>query len=299
MAAVNFLSLSRPPRHVPLTVRVRLLFGGFRNQFGWILFGFGMVFVWGFALRADLTSWYLFRGRLETCEGTDTASKKTSFREGGSKRRRGTPVYANHYSFTDSAGAEHEGVSYKTGVRLNTGDKVTVEYLAARPEISRIKGMRRKPVGLWGLLVVLFPLVGACLVISGIRRGLRAGRLLRHGEQTTGRLKSKTATNTKVNNQRVYKLVFDFEGCDGVRYEASAKTHRPEKLEDERDEPLLYDPMYPSRAVMLDALPGSPRIDQSGSIRAGSPLSVVSCLFIPAATLIGHGVYVYLRFFAR
>ncbi|UCG48137.1 MAG: DUF3592 domain-containing protein [Phycisphaerales bacterium] len=299
MAAVDFLSLGRPPRHVPLTVRVRLLFGGFLNQFGWIFFGFGMVFVWGFTLQADLTSWHVFRGRLETCEGTVTASKKTSFSEGGSKRRRGTPVYANHYSFTDSAGAEHQGVSYKTGVRLNIGHKVTVEYLAARPEISRIKGMRRSPVGPWGLLVVLFPLVGACLVILGIRRGLRAGRLLRFGEQTTGRLKSKTATNTKVNNQRVYKLVFDFEGCDGVRYEASAKTHRPEKLEDERDEPLLYDPMYPSRAVMLDALPGSPRIDQSGSIRAGSPLSVVSCLFIPAATLIGHGVYVYLRFFAR
>ncbi len=299
MAAVNFLSLSRPPRHVPLTVRVRLLFGGFLNQFGWIFFGFGMVFVWGFALQADLTSWHLFRGRLETCEGTVTASKKTSFREGGSKRRRGTPVYANHYSFTDSAGAEHQGVSYKTGVRLNAGDKVTVEYLAARPEISRIKGMRRKPVGLWGLLVVLFPLVGACLVILGIRRGLRAGRLLRFGEQTTGRLKSKTPTNTKVNDQQVYKLVFDFEGCDGARYEASAKTHRPEKLEDEQDEPLLYDPMYPSRAVMLDALPGSPRIDQSGSIRAGSPLSVASCAFIPAATLIGHGIYVYLRFFAR
>ena len=298
MAAVDFLSLSWPPRHVPLTVRVRLLFGGFLNQFGWIFFGFGMVFVWSFTLQADLTSWHLFRGRLETCEGTVTASKKTSFSEGGSKRRRGTPVYANHYSFTDSAGAEHQGVSYKTGVRLNAGDKVTVEYLPARPEISRIKGMRRKPVGPWGLLVVLFPLVGACLVISGVRRGLRAGRLLRFGEQTTGRLKSKTPTNTKVNNQRVYKLVFDFEGCDGARYEATAKTHRPEKLEDERDEPLLYDPTRPSQAVMLDALPGSPRIDQSGSIRTGSPASVVSCLLIPAAILIGHGIYVCLRFFA-
>ena len=135
-------------------------------------------------------------------------------------------------------------------------------------------------------------------MISGIRRGLRASRLLRFGEQTTGRLKSKTATNTKVNNQRVYKLVFDFKGCDGATYEATAKTHRPEKLEDERDEPLLYDPMYPSRAVMLDALPGSPRIDQTGSMRAGSPLSVVACLLIPAAALIGHAVFIYLRFFA-
>ena len=37
-------SFSLPPRDVPLTVRLQVLFGGFLNQFGWLFFGFGMVF---------------------------------------------------------------------------------------------------------------------------------------------------------------------------------------------------------------------------------------------------------------
>ena len=75
-----------------------------------------------------------------------------------------------------------------------------------------------------------------------------------------------------------------------------AKTHRPEVLEDEEQELLLYDPSRPGYAVMLDNLPGNPRIDSAGDIRAGSAASALLVLVIPATALIGHGIYIYLRF---
>jgi hypothetical protein len=59
----NLLNLAAPPRPVPLSVRVVILFGGFMNQFGWLFVGFGLIFVWVFTLRADVTSWFYFRGQ--------------------------------------------------------------------------------------------------------------------------------------------------------------------------------------------------------------------------------------------
>jgi hypothetical protein len=77
----------------------------------------------------------------------------------------------------------------------------------------------------------------------------------------------------------------------------------PEELEDETAEPLLYEPMNPSYALMLDDLPGGPRVDEDGYIKTKSPIftvirAIVS-LTIPAAVIIGHGTYIYLKFFAH
>jgi hypothetical protein len=296
MALRDILNLAGPPRDVPLLVRLRILSGGFLNQFGWLFFGLGLVFVWAFTLNADLTSWYRFRGKIDTAQGKVLYSKKTRYSVGGSKHSRGTPVYAIHYAFTGPDGIEHKGISFKTGKQLSQGKTVTIEYPQGNPQTSRIKGMRRKPVGLFGLLPVLFPLIGLLFITIGIRKGIKANRLLALGEQTTGRLKSKEKTNTKVNNKPVYKLTFEFDTPEGMTCEAIAKTHNTAKLEDQAQEPLLYDPMRPSYAVMLDDLPGNPRIMENGSINAGPTLKTIKTLFIPLATIIGHGIYIVLKF---
>ncbi len=296
MAVHNILNLAGPPRDVPLLVRIRILFGGFLNQFGWFIFGFGLVFVWAFTVNADLTSWNRFRGPLDTNEGKVLYSEKTKFSAGGSKHRKGTPVYAIHYTFTGPDGAEYKGLSFNTGRQLKEGQKVTIEHLQGNPQISRIKGMRRKPVGFAGLIPVLFPFVGLLLIFGGIRKGLKANRLLALGEQTTGRLKSKEKTKTEVNKKPVYKLTFEFNTPEAMTYEAVAKTHDTAKLEDQAQEPLLYDPIRPSYAVMLDDLPGNPRIMENGTIHAGPAANTIKVLIIPLATIIGHGIYIYLKF---
>jgi hypothetical protein len=283
-------TLGGPPRHVPLPVRLKVLFGGFLNQFGWVFFGFGFIFVWAFTLQADLTSWYVFRGELAATEGTIIESRETNMRVNE------TRVYEHKYSFIGADGLEYTGACYKTGGSLRNGQKVTIEYKQDNPETSRVKGMRRGVIGLFGLMPIIFPVIGLCFIIAGIRKGVKACHLLRHGEQTTGELISKDRTGTKVNDEPVYKLTFEFAASDGTVNQAVAKTHRPEVLEDEEHEPLLYDPSRPEYAVMLDDLPGNPRIDTAGNIRAGSAVGALLALFIPAVTLIGHGIYIYLRF---
>ncbi len=295
----NFLNLAGPPRSVPLLVRVKVLVGGFSTQFGCFFVGFGLIFVWVFTLNSDLTSWYRFRGPLETADGTVLHSKKTSFSVGGSDDSDGTPVYSIRYSFTGPGTEEYQNVSYVPGRELEEGRKVVVEYPKGDPETSRIRGMRSSPMGLFGLMPVIFPLLGVWFMITGLRKGVRANRLLTIGEQATGRLKSKVATGTRINDRTVYKLTFEFTTPDGTTHEAVGKTHTPEKLEDEAEEPLLYDPLRPSYAVMLDALPGSPRIDEYGNIRAGSAIASLLYLVVPAATVVGHGGYVYVKFLSN
>ncbi|MDH4240860.1 MAG: DUF3592 domain-containing protein, partial [Phycisphaerae bacterium] len=194
MALHNILNLAGPPRDVPILVRLRVLFGGFLNQFGWIFFGFGLVFVWAFTVNADLTSWYRFRGQIDTAQGKVLYSKKTRFSVGGSKHSRGTPVYAIHYAFTGPKATEYTGVSFNTGRQFDEGQTGVIEHPQDHPQTSRIKGMRRKPVGFAGLIPVLFPVAGLLLINSGIKKGIKANRLLALGEQTTGRLKSKEKT---------------------------------------------------------------------------------------------------------
>jgi len=296
MAVRNILNLAGPPRNVSLLVRLRVLFGGGVNQAGWFCFGFGLAFVWAFTINADLTSWYWFRGRLDTTEGKVLYSKDTGFSKGGSKHSRGTPVYAIHYSFAAPDGTEYKGVSFKTGRQFQEGQKATIEYPQGKPQTSRIKGMRRKPVGFAGLIPVLFPIVGLLLIFGGIKKGIKANRLLALGEQTTGRLKSKEKTKTEVNKKPVYKLTFEFNTPEGITYKATAKTHKIAKLQDQAEEPLLYDPMRPSYAVMLDDLPGGPRIQENGNIHAGSVARTIMALIIPLATIISHGIYIFWKF---
>ena len=81
-----------------------------------------------------------------------------------------------------------------------------------------------------------------------------------------------------------------------MTYQAIARTHEIAKLEDQAEEPLLYDPMRPAYAVMLDDLPGNPRINDNGNIQAGPASGTIMLLIIPLATIIGHGMYIYLKF---
>ena len=304
-------SLADPPREVPWAVKLRVLFGGFLSQFGWAFFGFGMVFVWAFTANADLLGWYRFGGELEYAQGTVTAGEATHCSVNNSR------VYANHYRFTTGDGTEHTAVSYATGRRLSPGRQVRVEYPPGRPETSRIAGMRTSIFGVATLLVLIFPAAGLGLLLPGLWRGLRGIRLLRDGKQAVGRLIDRKPTRARVNNQPVWKLTFEFTAEDGGVFQVSARTHDTSRLsgeapgslpgvaaasgggdgEDAPLEPLVYDPFRPARAALLDALPGGPRIDENGNIRVSRPLRTLAVLIAPAATILGHGVYIMIRYF--
>lgn len=282
---------------MPLLLHCQVLFGGFLAQFGWLFLGFGGIFFWAFVMNADLASFYRFRGALETAKGVVLETKDTGASEGGSKNRRGTPIYAHWYSFTAADGREYRGVSYALGTHLEEGQEVVVEYPQGNPSISRIPGMRRAVFGPWAIFVIIFPLVGLGFILGSLASRLQAKRLLAEGKLGLGTLKSKVATNVQVNKQTVYKLTFEFVAEDGRTFEAVAKTHQVAALQDEAQERLLYDPASPARAVVLDELPGSLQLDDAGNLQAGNAPFGWLVLFLPAVTIFGHGAYAYLKYF--
>ncbi len=281
---------SPPPREVPVSVRLRVLFGGFNNQFGWIFFGFGMIFVWIFTAHSDVTSIFLFRLQTRTTIGIVESVQPTNATEND------VQVYEVRYTYFDNLGEQHGDASYTTG-HPGALARVNVEYVVAFPSISRVEGMRREMFGPGAAFVIIFPMIGLGFLTSGIWYGLKANRLLSQGRIAFGKLISTVSTNTSINNRPVLKLTFNFKDQDGLDWDVTAKTHEPEDLRDELEEPLLYDPNNPSIAVLLDNLPGSTEFDSSGNLIAASFWETVKVLLVPGLSVVGHGIYLLLSIF--
>jgi hypothetical protein len=268
-----------PPRRVPLSLQIVNFFNGIA-QIGWLIFGFGMIFFWAFVLNADF-SFANFRGPYATAEGKVTSVEST----GASVNHR--RVQANHYEYS-VAGYLHQGVSYSSGESVSPGESVMIEYDDGNPDKSRIAGMRRAMFGPGVTFVSLFPFIGLVILIPSTLYGMKRNRLLREGIVTTGTLKSKTRTNVTVNNRLMYEMLFEFTGRDGQHHEVKARTTDTKRLEDEAQEPLLYDPADPTRAYLLDEAPARPEFEMNGDLR-GQPASAVRMLIIPGLMIAVHG----------
>ncbi len=296
--------ISPSPRQVPFSVAVKVLFGDFLNLFGWIFFGFGMIFFWGFTMNGDFSSLLYSGSSWASSTGVVTGSDRTCFSEGGSKHRSGTYIYANHFRFRASDGNEYAGVSFTRGAYAPSRsgsesgiESVSVQYLSSNPHISRISGQRLKPFGPDVIIVILFPLVGFCFIAFGLAQGIRTLRLLASGEAALGTLEKREPTIVKVNGRPVYALTFSFKTRNGMQAFAVTKTNEPEKLEDDKEERLFYDPFNPSKAVLFDSLPGGVGIDERGEFFDPSPSKSLLFLIAPAITVLGHGFYVIHTFF--
>lgn len=288
--------IAMPPRHVPLSVTLSLLFGGWLNQLGWGLVGFGGIFGWIFASNADVSSLIYFRGEVLSVAGTVTGVEKTNFSVGGGSRggrSRGNskPIYEVRYRYTPTADIPREGKSYFIHSSMSTTPDVkpdvVVEYPADRPDISRIKGMRRKPFHGALALIAAVPIIGLLMGLRGLQCGLVNCGLLRRGRPALGRLIHKRKTGASVNKQRVWALTFEYQDDNGQMNETVVKTHQKELLTDEASERLLYDPGHPSRAVLLDSLPGTPGLDGMGNIQ---PVSTSAALVRITLPIIGMGL---------
>jgi hypothetical protein len=156
--------------------------------------------------------------------------------------------------------------------------------------------MRAAVFGPLVTFVVLFPLIGLCFILAGMRRGRKAIRLLKHGKQAAGKLISKKSTGASVNDRPVYKMTFQFTADDGRNYQAVARTHLDELLTDDASEPLVYDPWKPASATLLDHLPGSPRIGDDGGIRNDGTWRGLLVAILPFVSVVGHGTYACLRY---
>lgn len=269
-----------PPRRVPLSLVIANRFNGF-GQIGWFVFGFGMIFVWGFVANGDYSS-LTFRGPYDQSSAYVTRVDDTRARENGSR------IYANHYEYS-VAGQRFEGTSYSRGDHSHQGAFVRVEYTPSNPARSRITGMRRGMFGPFVAFVIVFPLIGFAIVYGSLVVGGKRNDLLRNGALAYGTLIGKRPTNVTVNKRRVFELTFTFTAQDGRQCEAKASSSITSKLEDEAQEPLLYDPNNPERAFLLDDAPARPQFNEIGELK-GRPVAAIALLILPVIVLLGHGL---------
>jgi hypothetical protein len=117
--------------------------------------------------------------------------------------------------------------------------------------------------------------------MAGFNKSFKSLKLLKDGKIGYGKLMSKEATNTKINNRIVYKMIFEFQTQEKQIYKAIAHTNMPELLEDEHLEQVLYLPEQPTYAMMLDEMTGSPRLDKEDRLIAPPLKSTLAYLILP------------------
>ena len=81
-----------------------------------------------------------------------------------------------------------------------------------------------EPMSLWFLLI---PIIGLALIITGIRQGFRAIRLMRSGLPAMATLVSVECTNSFTRQGgSIYRLRFQFTAMDGQQYSAVYATNK-------------------------------------------------------------------------
>jgi len=137
------------------------------------------------------------------------------------------------------------------------GDTLDIEYSTIRPSVNRIKGMHNNTGGYWDFLILIFPVTAFFWTSYYVFRGFKKIEIIVNGNISEGFLFHKEKTNTEINDSEVYKMVFRFIAHDKKVYEAITKTHKSEKLEDEKSEKIIYHKDNPNKALIVDSLPWS------------------------------------------
>lgn len=112
------------------------------------------------------------------------------------------------------------------------------------------------------LAVLCLPLTTLLLISVDLWRAWRTLGLFKRGVLAMGRLEQRAKTWTEVHREPILRLRYAFGTAAGDKGLIDAKVGAWTAMPD--DAPLLYDPADPRRAVILAALPGSPRVDAEG-----------------------------------
>lgn len=263
MSRPHFDRLGEPPRAVPLSLRVNVLFGG-----GMAVFAWGMLLVttpifWGFAINAELLAPLVLAATAATTDGRVTATGKTMSSEDE------RPIYWVDYSYQVPGGPPLDGRSYVTGDAPGVGSQLPVEYVPSLPRYSRIVGMRRARFGPGAIVALVFPALAAAFVGFSLHQGRRTLRLLREGRVAQATFVSQQPTNVTINERVVQELTFEYVTPEGRRRTFTHNTTDPGEVRDERRETILYMPDEPDTATAVDALPKAVVVDEGGALTAG------------------------------
>ena len=286
-----------PRRRVPWLLRGAAWCRGFHTQLGWLIVGLGAALVWITTPWSDLHD---FRGALETAGGQVAQRVETHVFHPGAA------TYAYRYSFVTADGGAYGGWCYGNRESVEPGDAVTVEFSAGRPEVSRIRGMRRGLLREQHYTTYLVFAAGLVFVAIGMIRGLGAVRLLVLGKAAEGVLKSRDRTGKTAEKAAeivlprfpiLYTLTVEYQAEDGQTHEAVCRTYRPQDLVPPARPQVLYDPnRRRGPALVLQGMPGAPRMAEGGRLAVTSRARAAAYLVIPALVAGAMGAYAWWRY---
>lgn len=137
------------------------------------------------------------------------------------------------------------------------------------------------------LFVTIFPLIGFLILVGFTLSGRKKNHVLRNGVLTTGKVIDVRPTNVTINNQPLWEVVYEFHDRNGQRRECTARSVDTTRLQDEENEPLLYDPENPTKALVLDEAPARPKFDLNGDLE-GRPTAAMFRLILPGIVVAWH-----------
>jgi hypothetical protein len=257
MITPNFDYIPQEGRQLPISLKFRVFFS---SPIFWIGLMFTLICLIVFPI---LLLNFNFKSLKMSNNFPTTEGKidKVYIQSTSGRGRNGNQLGTFYFTYTHSNGQSYKNVSYLRAKKedltnLSYTEKCTVHYSPEDPGLACIEGMSMTSIPLWSFLLVLpFLLVGFFLAVKGIRKGIRSIHLLRFGILGQGTFLRQEDTGMIINNRHVYKLFFELKANDGNTYEVSSSTSRPEKLQDEAFEKLVYDAANPADAVLIDSLP--------------------------------------------
>jgi hypothetical protein len=258
MRSKNLLSQA-PPRLISLPTRLSVLFSGILSTIGWIFLSVGTLVFFVFAAFSDLKQsfnadgeWLPSVGIIQDIQPTNSKINKRV-------------VYAYHFNFLAN-GQPHTNISYKVGNDNNIGAKLPIQYKSLNPQRAQIIGMDNAQMPIWILFFVLiFPIVGASLVIYNLIQKRKTLQLLQFGAITYAKLVHTEETSIRVNRKTVQKYFFEFE-IGGQIYESICATHIYATVEDETEELVLYNTSDPAQNLVLDGEDWTPTVNDEGDL---------------------------------
>lgn len=259
--------LGPAPRRIGLLLWLQLVFGPFTCVFGWL---------WLAATGVAWSQYTGFEWRHHFDRTADAIVDRVVVTHDMEGDESGVRV---HYHFTDESGHAIHGIAHGKKHRSVEGHQIA-EYDSHAPHASRLRSFGSS-FHTWGslLFVLLLEVPGLILLVAAGHGTRRALRLLRFGRTTTGKLVGKEITGS--GSSEKIELTFRYD-ADGRKLDLVIAPENPSELEDEAAEPMVYDPDWPERAVMLDDLPGRPRV-VDGQLR-GRKLRWSALIALLAAT---------------
>jgi hypothetical protein len=281
------------PRRVPFVLFLRVLFLNNNAMTGWAGLLFAMLIFYftesGFSLRHSLA--HLVKGS-ETIEAQLTGVEDT----GRKVNDASVFSYTHHFNYKET---EYHQTTEGLYLALIVNAPVTIRFPKGLPEWGQIEGIASSGIPLTislGLIGVFFPFC-TFLIVSGVLKGHRAVHLLRKGYPGSGILTEKIETGEKTGSQPVYELRYTFTDHQSRPCIAIARSEYPQRLTDQEAEPLLFLPENPAFNVMLDNLPGYPRINAQGGIQySGNIFMLLLKLSIALLALVVLSINLYTIF---